>query len=298
MATLDQLKTFLAVYRAGSLTAAAQALHLSQPAVSGHLRAVEDGDGRPLFVRLGRGVSPTQRGHTLARAVAPHIDALNSLRRGVDPALSSETVVIGGAADLLSLLILPALKVELESFLRLRVHSGLAEPLLDQLGAGALDLVVATRRKNLPGIKFETLFHESLVLVGTPEWLKRVGPDGIERDPVQALAEVPWLSYDDDLPLIRHFCEEVFDFKIQSSASVVMGDLRALAALVAEGVGVSVLPRYVVAGQLRSGSLVELYRPEEYPSNQISLAYRAESLMRPGVAAAHATLQAQAGAWN
>jgi DNA-binding transcriptional LysR family regulator len=57
--SLDLLRTFLAVYREGSLTRAAQRLSLSQPAVTGQLKTLEAELGRPLFTRLPRGVEPT-----------------------------------------------------------------------------------------------------------------------------------------------------------------------------------------------------------------------------------------------
>ncbi|NUR32319.1 MAG: LysR family transcriptional regulator, partial [Catenulispora sp.] len=73
---LALLRTFLAVHRAGSLTRAAADLGLSQPAVTAQIRTLEQRVGTELFVRLPRGVAPTAAADDLARAVAPHLDAL------------------------------------------------------------------------------------------------------------------------------------------------------------------------------------------------------------------------------
>ena len=54
-----QLRHFLAIMDLGSLSAAAEQVHLSLPALSRSLRALEDGLGVPLFDRQGRGLSPT-----------------------------------------------------------------------------------------------------------------------------------------------------------------------------------------------------------------------------------------------
>ncbi len=66
-----QLRTFVAVARAGSITRASEVLHLSQPAVSAHIKAIEDAVGLALFERTSRGMSLTREGERLlARADA------------------------------------------------------------------------------------------------------------------------------------------------------------------------------------------------------------------------------------
>ncbi|MDX1512440.1 MAG: LysR substrate-binding domain-containing protein [Gammaproteobacteria bacterium] len=63
---LAQLRAFDMVVRTGSFTAAARALHVSQPAITNHIRALEDYYGVDLFRRRGRGVEPNELGRTLA----------------------------------------------------------------------------------------------------------------------------------------------------------------------------------------------------------------------------------------
>lgn len=62
---LHQLKTFVAVAREGSITRASGLLHLSQPAVSAHIKAMEDTLGLSLFERTPRGMSLTPDGQRL-----------------------------------------------------------------------------------------------------------------------------------------------------------------------------------------------------------------------------------------
>jgi Bacterial regulatory helix-turn-helix protein, lysR family len=59
---LYQLKTFVAVVREGSITRASELLHLSQPSVSAHIKAVEDALGLSLFDRTPKGMSLTREG--------------------------------------------------------------------------------------------------------------------------------------------------------------------------------------------------------------------------------------------
>lgn len=60
-----QLETFVAVAREGSITRASELLHLSQPALSAHIKALEDVLGLTLFDRTPRGMSLTQDGKRL-----------------------------------------------------------------------------------------------------------------------------------------------------------------------------------------------------------------------------------------
>ena len=69
------MKIFSAVYRTGSVTKAAQELHLAQPSLSVAIRELESYYGVCLFERIGRRMHPTQSGETLY-GYASHIVAL------------------------------------------------------------------------------------------------------------------------------------------------------------------------------------------------------------------------------
>jgi len=62
---IHQLKTFVAVAREGTITRASERLHLSQPAVSAHIKSLEDALGLSLFERTPRGMSLTSEGRRL-----------------------------------------------------------------------------------------------------------------------------------------------------------------------------------------------------------------------------------------
>lgn len=62
---IHQLKTFVAVARERSITRASELLHLSQPAVSAHIKALEDALDLTLFERTPRGMSLTPDGQRL-----------------------------------------------------------------------------------------------------------------------------------------------------------------------------------------------------------------------------------------
>jgi DNA-binding transcriptional LysR family regulator len=112
------LRSFLAIVRYGGYHRAADALHLTQPAVSRHIRRLEEQLGEPLFARRGRGVELTGYGERaaaeLAAVVSTHDRALVRLQRGrgdagpfvlgiienlVDPVLPDLLEVVRGQLD-------------------------------------------------------------------------------------------------------------------------------------------------------------------------------------------------------
>lgn len=76
---LNLLKTFDAIYRHRSVSAAAQALDLTQPAVSAALNKLREHFGNPLFVRTSRGMHPTPWAMHMAPKVARVLESVNAL---------------------------------------------------------------------------------------------------------------------------------------------------------------------------------------------------------------------------
>ena len=76
---IHQLKTFVTVAREGSVTRASSLLNLSQPAVSAHVKAMEDEFGVALFERTSRGMSLTHDGQRLLSKVDPILEAYRGL---------------------------------------------------------------------------------------------------------------------------------------------------------------------------------------------------------------------------
>jgi DNA-binding transcriptional LysR family regulator len=284
---LDLLRSFLAVYRAGSMRQAANELGLSQAAVSAHIKALEDVAGRPLFRRQAKGVVATAAGEDLARDAAPHLDALEQVVTGTaGSSPAAGTVYLGGPAEFLTAKVLPELAVALANRIRLRVRLGHASALLAGIAAGELELAVATVRTPLSGVEFEALFEEDFVLVGSAHRYARLAQSGLARD-VAALAGEPLVAYGADLPILRRYWRSVFGSRLQRDAAVVVDDLRTVLAVVKAGGGISALPRYLCSEALADGTLVVLHEPPEPPTNMLYLSWRTGALSSPAVAAVH-----------
>ncbi len=294
--SLDLFRTFLAVHRAGSLSAAAHLLGLSQPAVTGQVQTLERRLGRPLFHRHARGVSPTAAGDELASRIAGPLDEL--LRAlGQETRLPGRPLHLGGPAELTTLLVAPALAPLAAGGLPLRFSLGLAEPLLAQLAAGELDLVISPIRPRRRGVVAEPLFDEEFVLVGAPSWAARLPAAQVAAEGTAALAGVPVLAYAEDLPIVRRYWRHVFGVRPARRADLVLPDLRGVLAAALAGAGITVLPRYLCADALATGRLVPLHEPADPPINTLFLAVRAGAPAHPALAEVRNRLHQRARRW-
>ncbi|SOE07257.1 LysR family transcriptional regulator [Streptomyces sp. Ag109_G2-15] len=294
---LNLLRTFLAVYRSGSFTGAARLLGLSQPTVTTQMRTLERQTGRELFERLPRGVTPTPVAEELAARIAAPLDELAAVagpepREGARP----EPVHLAGPAEILCTTVLPALAPLVAEGVRLRVATGLTDPLLDELRAGRHDLVIATSRPRGRTLHAVPLTDEEFVLVAAPVWAGRL----TDRLPVEgpaALHSVPLITYAEDLPIARRYWRHVFGRRLSCTAAVTVPDLRGVLAAVTAGAGFSVLPRYLCADLLDSGALVELVDPEDPPINTGFLVQRPGSSDNPDVVRVRELLLRSARTW-
>ncbi|WP_083395991.1 LysR family transcriptional regulator [Rhodococcus koreensis] len=291
---LNLLRTFLAVYRSGSFTAAAPRLGLSQPTVTAQIRTLEQQTGRELFTRLPRGVDPTPRGHELAAQVAGPLDALAVLDETGTP---TAPVHLAGPSELLCVRVLPALAPLISDGLQLRVAQGLSEPLLEELRAGHHDLIITTRRPRGRALDSVPLADEEYVLVAAATWAQHISERGEAADPCAALRDIPLVAYAEDLPIARRYWRTIFGKQLTARAALTVPNLYAVLSAVNAGAGYSVLPRSLCQEYLDTGRLVLLQSPEEPPLNTLFLVQRPGADTNPDVLRVRDHLRHVARSW-
>ncbi|WP_323991934.1 MULTISPECIES: LysR family transcriptional regulator [Nguyenibacter] len=144
--TLDLLliRTFVTVADHASMTSAANKLHLTQGAVSQHVRRLEDQLGRPLFERARGGLRLTPAGERLL-GKARYLLALNDeIWSDLDEHALKGTVRFGVPPDLIGTSIAPILKSFSETYpqVELSLACSASPDLKDCLRRGELDLAV------------------------------------------------------------------------------------------------------------------------------------------------------------
>ncbi len=256
MATTELLRTFLAIYRANSLTDAAWHRGISQPAVSQHLAALERQIGTRLFVRGPSGVTPTQRARELYSQVTEPLDALEevlcSLGRKESEALAPP-LRFGSSPEYFSTEILPLVA---QDGLSVTAIFESDEELLKLVDRGEIDLAVTSTRPSLRSFRSLEIGSKSFTLVIAP----RVAPN----PPLRSLEELaewlpgqPWASYSLELPITRRFWHTVLNQPFSSRPHLVAPDLRTVVRAVELGIGASLLPTFVCAEPLAERRVVE-----------------------------------------
>lgn len=143
---LNLLHVFDTIYREGSLTRAAKALHLTQPAVSHSLSRLRDHFNDPLFTRQGNQMVPTPLARRFLESMRPGLTQIqNSVNQfhAFDPATQRKTYSLG-LRDILESTFLPALMKRLTEYPELEVVSQriARREMETQLAAGKLDFAV------------------------------------------------------------------------------------------------------------------------------------------------------------
>jgi DNA-binding transcriptional LysR family regulator len=142
----DLLRTFTAIVDTGGFTAAAEAIHKTQSAVSLQMRRLEEAVGRPLFEKSGRGVKLTKDGERLL----PHARRILAAEREALAAFAEPDaegrVVIGAPDDYATHFIPRVLPRFREAYPKIEVEivAGPSGELTRRVEAGELDLALVT----------------------------------------------------------------------------------------------------------------------------------------------------------
>lgn len=166
---LKTLRYFVAIADAGSLTAAAAAISIAQPALTRQLRELEADLGVALFHRMPRGVRLTQAGVTFYESAQRILGEAQRVRqRLAGKTGDTKTTVVLGVSPTLARVLLPGL---FEHCLRtlpeveLRSREAFTPELLDWLERGIIDMAVVTNPGVGRPVSLQPLIGEPFALV-------------------------------------------------------------------------------------------------------------------------------------
>lgn len=256
---LYQLRTFVAVAEEGHLTRAAEKLFMSQPAVSAHVKALEEELGVVLFLRSARGMQLTREGLALRaqaeaalKSVGELLTQARSLRENLTGVLR---IALNTDPDLLRMRqLVDALRA---AHPKLEVHlpQSSSNIIIEDVRAGRLDGGFAFVAEPLPPVLAQEmeavkLATTALRVVAPTSWAERLKDAGWRE-----LAEESWVWFTDSCP-----CRALLERQLKPYSSVVKkvattdyeGTLKAL---VASGAGLGLMHQAEAQGWEKCGDV-------------------------------------------
>lgn len=256
---LYQLRTFVAVAEEGHLTRAAERLFISQPAVSAHVKALEEELGVALFNRGPRGMQLTREGQMLkpqAEAALKSVGDLLNQARSLREDLTGELrLALNTDSELLRVRSLMDSLRAAHPKLQVHLPQSSSNLIIEEVRAGRVDggfaYVAAHDEAALPGeLSCLHLAETSLHVVAPPAWRGRLA-DCTWAD----LAQESWVWFTDACPC-RSLLERQLAPYAREIRKVAVTDYEGtLKALVASGAGLGLMHRDEALGWERTGEV-------------------------------------------
>lgn len=279
---LRELEHFLAIAGAGSFTAAARLVHLSQPALTASVQRLESAVGARLLLRGRHGAELTAAGEAFLPRARATLAAFSDGQRAVAEllGLSAGTVRLGGGATACTYLLPPLLA----KFRKRRPAIGLVlredttAELEAAVAAGELDLAIITMSKR-------QRFDERHQRFGRHTDDELIVVAATDAEP----ATSSWITFTAGSPTRALLLERVPKAELVmelSSIAAVKGNVRA-------GIGQALISRAAVAADLAAGSLVEVPQRWTPLRRRLGILHRGRERLPP---AAEALLELLAAA--
>lgn len=249
---LRELKALVTVAETGSVTRAAELLHLAQPAVTRQIRALEHELGVPLFERTRQGMRLTAAGAGLAERARRALTELDRARAELAPPPGRVTglVSVGLLESMVDLLAEPLVSALVRDHpgIELRVLTAYSGHLQRWLDDGDLDLSLLYNLKSTPSVNVRPLVTEQLWVVAPAAAGLRAG----QPVPLARVVERPLV-----MPAPGHALRVLIDSAVAQrratlDITVQTNSMSLQKQLVLAGHGWTILPAAGIAGEAAS----------------------------------------------
>jgi DNA-binding transcriptional LysR family regulator len=251
---VSQVEGFLEIVRQRNLSRAAEALHVTQPALTARLQALETELGTPLFERSHRGMRLTDAGRSFLPYAERALEALEAGRMQVgEHARGTTGQLTIGTAPAVGAYVLPGLLARYVVRLpnvRLIVRTGHSEEIVDLVARGELDIGLIRELRH-PGVEVRTLYEDELLLVVPPAHeFASAGRIGVDRlaDATLILFDRTSSYYDLTNAIFR-------GAGVAPRSTIELDNIEAAKQMVRQGLGVALLPVTAIAGDVARGGL-------------------------------------------
>ena len=270
----DKLRIFNAAAEAGSFTHAGEVLGLSQSAVSRQVSALELDLQTPLFHRHARGLILTEQGEQLFRTVQEVVQKLAVTRMRLTDSRERPhgelriTTTVGIGTNWLA----PRLGEFLELYPDITVNVILSDDDLD-LSMREADMAIRVREPQQPDLIRRRLFTMHFHAYASPAYIKRHGQPRSLEDLDKHRILIYGASAGNYLNNINSLQYTGRDSRTPRASALTINNLTAVCNAVGAGVGIAVLPDYLVQTQ---SELLPILPEADMPELECFLVYPEE----------------------
>ncbi|MEI8104370.1 MAG: LysR family transcriptional regulator [Actinomycetes bacterium] len=280
--TLNQLSSFLAVAREGSVSAAAAKLYVTQPSISAAVSALSREIGVDLTERVGRGVGLTAAGEAFRPYAADVLGLIGqgrqAAREAADHSMRSLRIVaVATAAEFVVPSLLRAfghLHPEIHLSLEVANRASVFERVLEH----EVDVAIAGRPPEDDRIAGHAFLQNEIALIASPDD-PLVGGKPIRPE---QLADRVWLMREPGSGT-RQLVSEFLGGLDLRPESLTLGSNGAIKEAVRLGLGISIQSRVAVENELESGALAEIPVQGGLPAREWYALHSATVPPRPAV---------------
>ena len=265
---LNLYRIFYTVAMYGNISHAAQALFISQPAVSKAVAKLEDEMGTALLSRYSRGVTLTSEGELLYTHLTTAFDeiALAEERLRTLGTLGVGRIAIGASATLCKYLLLPYLKgfVDAHPHVRVTIESQSTYHTLKLLEERKIDVGLVVKPASAKNLAFDPIGDIHDIFVATKTYLENLhlrenGTAQLPEAFESALFRNANLMLLDDQNVSRLYVDDYFkENGIETGQILVANNMDLLIEFARIGLGVACVIREFVEEELRDGTFVEI----------------------------------------
>jgi LysR family nitrogen assimilation transcriptional regulator len=278
---LRQLRYFLTVTDAGSLSKAASIAGIAQPALSRQIRQLEEELGVQLFYRHGRGIRVTEEGAQFHASIVPLLQELEQIKSDLGEAarVPAGHITFGMPPSMSAAIGAEIVKQFFSLYPQVKLHliDGLSGYVNEWLAAGRVDMAVINNARRAPYIRMDPLLEVDLLLFGRKAEIETLAPDS-DSVPTRALVGLPMLLVGRNHGLRRELDAAMLKLGIELDIKAEVDALSALKQLVREGYGFTVLPHGVILPEIGNDDFAFRRLVEPELSQRFMLAF---SLQRP-----------------
>lgn len=277
-----QIRTFVTVAEHGNLTKAALLLHVTQPAVSGHLKALEETLNLKLFERGATGVRLTSAGQALlprAQAILAEAGEFRRLAQDLRGELTGKARV-GTILDPPFIRVGQFMSSVLDQYpwLEIELHHGISTWAIESVGNGALDAAFCMGHQIGSAIHAVSLTEMAYRVVAPTQWKQRIEQGGWAE-----IAALPWIRPPAMSPH-QQMIDEMFARMGSKPVQTTEADQeQTINSLIAAGVGLGLM-REDLAFAAQSAGHVWVWRNAR-PTTTLSFIHLNERKSDPVVAA-------------